>query len=188
MIVAFGSVAISVATLVFVPVFVAALTAIVTMWVTRAGDAENQRRQQYAEAVGTLVAWIEFPYRIRRRTDDEAATLHDLATIGHKLQERLALHKAWISAEHSGMADAYANALSKISQLVTPTLREAWNSPCVRTPAGMNLGEWGPGKKCGVIVQEFQTLITLRFGWWRVWAAISGDWRKRHIDAEKLHD
>jgi hypothetical protein len=49
-----------------VPVVVAVLTAIGTMLVTRAGDAASRRRDRYAEAVSTLVAWAEFPYRVRR--------------------------------------------------------------------------------------------------------------------------
>jgi hypothetical protein len=174
-----SSVATTTVTLIAIPVFVAALTSVATMWVTRAGDAANQRRKEYAEAVRTLVAWIEFPYRIRRRCDDEAATLHELATIGHDLQERLALHKAWISAEHSGMALAYAKSVKEVSRVVSPALREAWSSPCITTPSAMNLGEWGPGRECGPIVEEFQALIALRFGWKKVSAMLSGEWRNR---------
>lgn len=172
-----SSVATTTVTLIAVPVVVAALTSVATMWVTRAGDAANQRRQHYAEAVRALVAWIEFPYRIRRRSDDEAATLHELTTIGHDLQERLALHKAWMSAEHSGMALAYEESVKKASLVVSPALREAWNSPFISTPSGMNLGEWGPGRECGGIVEEFQSLISLRFGWKKVSALLFRKWR-----------
>jgi hypothetical protein len=172
-----SSIATTTVTLIAIPVVVAALTSVATMWVTRAGDAANQRRKQYAEAVRTLVAWIEFPYRIRRRCDDEAATLHELATIGHDLQERLALYKAWISAEHSGMAVAYATAVKEVSGVVSPALREAWGSPCITTPSGMNLGEWGPGRECGPIVEDFQSLIALRFGLKKVSAMLTGKWR-----------
>jgi hypothetical protein len=171
-----GSVSTSTVTLIAIPVIVAALTSVATMWVARAGDATNQRRQNYAEAVRTLVAWIEFPYRVRRRSDDEAATLHELTSIGHDLQERLALHKAWISAEHTGMALAYAESVRKVSIVVAPALREAWNSPFISKPSEMNLGEWGPGRECGGMVEEFQRLISLRFGWQKVSAPLRRKW------------
>jgi hypothetical protein len=151
-------------TFVVLPVTVAALTAIVTMWVTRAGDAANQRRDRYAQAVATLVAWIEFPYRIRRRTDDESATLAGLAAIGHDLQEKLALNQAWISTEHPDMANAYVKARLAVSEFVGPALREAWQTSPVMKASDMNLGGWGPARDCDEIVQEFQFRVTQRFG------------------------
>lgn len=42
------------------------------------------RRDRYAQAVRTLIAWAEYPYRIRRRTSDEPATLTALADRGHE--------------------------------------------------------------------------------------------------------
>ena len=65
-------------TLVAVP-SAAVLGAIVTMILTRVNEATNRRRDRYAEAVQTLVAWTEYPYRERRRTDDSPATLTALA-------------------------------------------------------------------------------------------------------------
>lgn len=171
-----GSISTATVTLIAIPVIVAALTSVATMWVARAGDATNQRRQLYAEAVRTLVAWIEFPYRVRRRSDDEAGTLHELTSIGHDIQERLALHKAWMSAEHSGMALAYAESVKKVSLVVSLALREAWDSPFVSKPSEMNLGEWGPGRECGCTVEEFQSLISLRFGWKKVSALLLRKW------------
>jgi hypothetical protein len=160
-------------TFVFLPVTVAALTAIVTMWVTRAGDAANLRRDRYAQSVETLVAWIEFPYRIRRRTDDEPATLANLAAIGHHLQEKLALNQAWISTEHPEMATAYAKARLEVASFVGPALLEAWLTPPVSTAAGMNLGGWGPARDCDAIVSELQHQVIRRFGFQRLKSILS---------------
>jgi hypothetical protein len=157
---------------VVLPVTVAALTAIVTMWVTRAGVAANQRRDRYAQAVATLVAWIEFPYRIRRRTDDESATLAGLAAIGHDLQEKLALNQAWISTEHPDMAIAYVKARLDVSEFVGPALREAWQTPPIKRASDMNLGGWGPARDCDEIVQELQRHVTQRFGLSRLWSTL----------------
>src|SRR5690349_14433320 len=62
---------------------------------TRANAAA--RRERYAQAVRTLVAWAEYPYRIRRRTSDDATALSALAERGHTLQEQLAESRAWIA-------------------------------------------------------------------------------------------
>jgi hypothetical protein len=156
------------ATLIVVPVVVAVLTAIGTMLVTRAGDAANRRRDHYAEAVSTLVAWAEFPYRVRRRTDDDPATLSGLASLGHDLQERLACHQAWIGTEHPAVAKAYASSRDTISAVVGPATVEAWGSPPAAKPSDMNLNGWGPGKDCAPAIAEVQAQIENRFGWRRV--------------------
>jgi hypothetical protein len=149
---------------VLLPVTVSALTAVVTMWVTRAGDAVNERRDRYAQAVATLVAWIEFPYRVRRRTNDDATTLASLASLGHDLQEKLALNQAWISNDHHDLADAYVKARAELTVYVGAALREAWTMPPISTASSMNLGGWGPAQDCDGIVKELQRQIGARFG------------------------
>ncbi len=47
-------------------------------------DAAVVRRDKYAAAAGHLAAWTEYPYRIRRRTSDDAETLTRLADLGHQ--------------------------------------------------------------------------------------------------------
>ncbi len=154
--------------LVVIPVIVAALTAIVTLVVTRVSDAANRRRDRYADAVATLVAWIELPYRVRRRTNNSPEALTALANRGHEMQEKLACHEAWISTENSDVAAIYADARKTIGAVVGAALQEAWNSPAITTPGEMNLGEWGPAKACAPSVTAVQTAITTRFGWQRL--------------------
>ena len=151
-------------TLLVLPVVVAGLTAIVTLLITKAGEATGRRRDHYANAVKTLVAWSEFPYRVRRRTDDDHATLTCLANLAHDLQEQLACHQAWIAADHPRLAQSYAKALAKVSTAVGPAVAEAWNTPPVDSATRMNLGPWGPGASCRVAVTELSGEISARFG------------------------
>jgi hypothetical protein len=164
----------TVATLIVVPVVVAALTAIATMLVIRAGEATNRRRDRYAEAVQTLVAWIEFPYRVRRRTDDAPETLAALASLGHDLQERLACHEAWIATERPDIARVYAEARATITDAVVPAIKEAWESAPVTTPSEMNLNGWGPGTECKQAIADVQHTIESRFGMRRFKSWIGG--------------
>ena len=150
---------------VLIPVIVAALTTAVALALNRASEAANRRRDHYADAVAALVAWIEFPYRVRRRTDDEPATLAALAAHGHELQEKLARHQAWILAENSTVAEAYRNARSTIAPLVGAALREAWATAPASTAQAMNLGDWGPGRECAAAICAIEKAIANRFTW-----------------------
>jgi hypothetical protein len=50
-------------------------TVTITTVAGRWAQATNRRRDAYAAAIATLVAWAEYPYRIRRRTSDDPVEL-----------------------------------------------------------------------------------------------------------------
>lgn len=133
------------------------------------------RRDGYAAAVRALVAWWEYPYRIRRRTSDDAATLSALASLGHDLQEQLAHHRGWVAAESAVLSRVYDEALAKAVTPVATACREAWKQPPVSSASDMNLSGFGPGDVNG-LVQAVQCAVIYRFGWrrlfpdwWRTW-------------------
>lgn len=162
-------------TSIVVPIVVSAatavITAVVTMFVARANAAANLRRDRYAQAVQALVAWVELPYRVRRRTDDSPETLSALASLGHDLQERLACHQAWIGTEHPALARTYEQTLSIINRAVAPAVNDAWNSPPVTSAPGMILGSWGPAQAAKEPLAELQQAVEDRFGVGRLRAA-----------------
>jgi hypothetical protein len=158
-----ASTAATVATSVVIPIVVAAITAGATLLLTRASEATDRRRDRYADAVTALVAWVEFPYRVRRRTDDTPSTLAALAARGHDLQERLACHQAWIAAENSDVAAVYKKARRVIARHVGVDLQEAWLTSPTGTAAAMNLGSWGPSNQCEQAIAEVQAAIEMRF-------------------------
>lgn len=130
------------------------------------------RRERYAQAVRTLVAWAEYPYRIRRRTTDEAATLTALADRGHSLQEQLAESRAWIAAESRAMSEVFDGCLREITALVGPACGTAWQEAPIATSAEMNLGDFGP-RGIDRIVARMECAVIYRFGlrrlMWRRW-------------------
>lgn len=150
------------------PAIAAGLATAATLAATRSSDTATKRREGYADAVSTLVAWIEFPYRIRRRVDDKPETLAGLANIGHELQERLASHEAWITAEHPSVAGAFQAARGEMGRIIGPCAKEAWTTGPITAAAEMNIGDWGPGRDCAPHVQAFQEVVKTRFGWCRV--------------------
>jgi len=158
----------SLGTYVLIPVVVAVLSTTGTLIVTKAGDAIAKRRDRYAQAFSTLVSWVEFPYRVRRRVGDDAQTLAALTSTGHDLQEKLACHQAWIATESPRVARAYREAKGQLDAMVGPALGEAWNSAPIETAAGMNLGDWGPGRGAYLPLSHLQCEIGSRFGWRRL--------------------
>ena len=142
----------------------AVLGAIASRAFARMSETADRRRNRYAEAVQTLVAWTEYPYRVRRRTDDDPATLTALANHGHDLQERLALHQAWIATEHPALANTYAEARATLNRLVSPLISDAWDHAPATRAAGMNLGGWGQSDECHEAIANVQTAIQNRFG------------------------
>ncbi|MBL7255361.1 hypothetical protein [Paractinoplanes lichenicola] len=121
------------------------------------------RRDRYAEAVRYLVAWGEYPYRIRRRTDDEPATRAALAERGHTLQEERAQIAGWIATDSRALVTVFDGCVRDISALVAPACVEAWSAPPVTTAAGMVLKDFGP-REVGAIATRFQLATRYRFG------------------------
>jgi len=158
-------------------VSIALLTAAGTQFFSRLRDAAEKRRSRYAEVVQTLVAWVEFPYRIRRRVDDELATLSALAALGHQLQEQLAGDQAWVMAENRRIGREYLGSRSVIDSYVGPSISDAWSLPAASKPIDMVLGNWGPSKFAAVEVARLEESITHRFGWRRVRRSLLFDLR-----------
>lgn len=149
----------------------AVATAAVAFALARVSEASGRRRDGYAAATQELLAWAEYPYRIKRRTGDDAATLTQLANLGHELQEALRYREAWIQAENPWVAGVFIEVRSELGSLVGPCCADAWNGGPVSGPAGMNLNGWGPSN-VDETLQRFERALRFRFGW-RRWVALT---------------
>lgn len=116
---------------------------LIAVWLNRRDAARSRRREGYAEAVTAVVAWIEFPFRVRRRTSDDPAVLAELARLGHDLQERLAFSLAWIAADDSKRYERYMALVADAKRKVGPLVQDAWRSPPSTRAESMNLNGWG---------------------------------------------
>lgn len=146
----------------------AIIGSVATMAFARVNEATDRRRERYAEAVQTLVAWTEFAYRVRRRADNSPGTLSTLANRGHDLQERLAYHQAWIATEHPDLAHAYATTRAIIDHDVGPCVSDAWMNDPILAPSDMNLKGWGPSNASSEAIAKLQNEIANRFGFHRI--------------------
>jgi hypothetical protein len=142
------------------------VTAFVSTALVNLRASANLRRDTFAEAVRTLVAWNEYPYRIRRRVEDSPETLDKLAAMGHDLQERLGASRAWIAGESSALRDVYDSCIGDLNRAVSPACREAWQRAPVTSAAGMNLSGFGGGGSSDVVCR-MERAVSYRFGWRR---------------------
>ena len=141
----------------------------VLTWILgRRGEATDRRRAGYAAAMSTLVAYTEYPFRIRRRTSDDPAELHRVAEVGHDLQQELRCHEAWIASESRKVGKVYADARRGLAAVLGATCNDAWASPPIEAAAGMNLVGWGPDPAIArAHVERFESALACRFGWRR---------------------
>ena len=120
------------------------VTVVVGKLMDRGASAATARREGYARAAKALVAWNEYPYRIRRRTSNNADVVADLVARGHSLQEELAAVHAWVAADAPWVGEVFAAVRNEMNAGVGPCCNEAWEAAPATTTAGLNLNGWGP--------------------------------------------
>lgn len=125
--------------------------------------AATARREGYANAVRSLIARGEYPYRVRRRVSDDPEILSALVERGHDQQEQLAACRTWVTSEHRVLGSLFEAALAAIDETVGPAIKEAWNQPPITAASGMNLNGWGPGDQWPHVV-KLERAIAFRFG------------------------
>lgn len=138
--------------------------------------AATARREGFANAVRSLIARGEYPYRVRRRVTDDADVMSALVERGHDLQEQLAACRTWVASEHRVLGLLFEEALTAIDATVAPAIKDAWDNPPISSATGMNLNGWGPGDQWPHVA-KLERAIAYRFGWrrlvpsrvWRHW-------------------
>lgn len=134
------------------------------------------RRDGYAQATRDLVAWAEYPYRIRRRTSDDPGVLGALADRGHAHQEALRYRETWILSENRWVGRVFTEIRTELGAPIASACNEAWATAPVCEASGMTLGGWGP-QGVDQHIKRFERAVAFRFGWRRVTAAIG--WHPR---------
>lgn len=137
----------------------------------RWSDTSARRRDGYSTATRELLAWVEYPYRIRRRTSDNPADLSRLADVGHGHQEALRYRQTWIAAENPWVGKVFVQVRSDIGSILGPSCNDAWATGPVTIAAAMTLAGWGPAG-VDAHIERFEKAIQFRFGWRRLVALL----------------
>lgn len=145
------------------------VSAVITKLFERGARRDERVRDGYAATTAALVAWGEFPYRVARRTSDDADVLTTLANRGHDAQEALACRRAWVVGESAAMGDAYAAISTKLRPQVAVATKAAWARPAVGSGSGMVLseGEKLPAVDVESTVDLWCVALRYRYGWRR---------------------
>lgn len=133
----------------FLGLLVTLLAALITAWVTlrRAKKDRNAARRsalaaQYSAALADALAWRELPYRVARRTGDDAETLGKLTDAFHELQERIEHHRQWTQLEAPAVGDTYANLVDTLRRRADDAIKFAWTQRAAITkPEDMVFGD-----------------------------------------------
>jgi len=145
--------------------------AAISIFMSRWNENTARRRDGYATATKELVAWAEYPYRIRRRTSDAPDVLAELVTCGHNLQEALRYRQTWIATENAWVATVFSEVRADITCGAGAAAKDAWSNNATSSPADMNLNGWtihGIDDHLG----RLENAIRFRFGWRRVISSI----------------
>jgi hypothetical protein len=122
------------------------LTLAINTWVTGRRERLNRRRDIFAKAFATAVAYEEFPYVVRRRraSDPEGERIR-ISTELRKVQEEIAYHSAWLSTESWHVSKAYDTLIRKVREVAGGEIRKAWCEPPIDSDAQMNMPDLGLG-------------------------------------------
>lgn len=143
----------------------------------RIAQERNRRRDLYSRAVRAVIAWVEYPYKIRRRTSNDPEVLAELAATGHRLQQDLAYFQTWLATDKSSLGILYGDVVRNVKMRCSAALDEAWSADPVDEPTDMVLNGWGP-QDCSAEIQRLQKGIGARFGWRRIVSAGSEFWQR----------
>lgn len=159
------------------------VSAIVGKLFDRGSRRDERVRDGYAASTAALVAWAEFPYRVARRSSDDAEARGALVGRGHDSQEALACRRAWVVGESPVMGEAYAAITAELRPVVGQATQAAWRRPAAVDGSAMVLsdGPTMPVVDVQPLLDKWCTALRYRFGW-RRWAFIPPllRWRFRH--------
>ena len=143
------------------------------------GSARERQRQEYAKALQTAVRWVELPYRIHRRKDNDQETKAALASVIHELQEDFGFYDAWLSVEAPRVAEKYGPLRQKVKSQTEPHIQAAWNE----APAPDTTMNIGPRYQVDFAAEqaEFIKAVRLHLAWFGVfeWFLRRGQWIAR---------
>lgn len=122
---------------VIVPV-IAALGAIVIWALTQRANRAERRRRAFADALAAVEAYVELPYRVRRRRDSAEAR-HNLTEAISQVQSDIARHVAWLELEAPTVAEPYRTLVRIARSQAGAQMQQAWRNEPLRNDSDMNL-------------------------------------------------
>lgn len=106
----------------------------------RISEREARRRDSYAKAFESYVAYREFPFVVRRRSADKPVEERErIARELREVQERLGYYRAWIHTESRHCGLAFDRLISKVRINDGKLIHEGWSAPAITSDEQMNI-------------------------------------------------
>lgn len=101
-----------------------------------------RKREQFAEALSTVLEYWEFPYVVRRRRHDQPeAERVRISEAMRDVQRRLAFHQAWIRTESQTVSKVFDELVVQTRTVIGGQIRQAWESPPITSDPQMNISD-----------------------------------------------
>jgi hypothetical protein len=144
---------------------IAALSAIGVYVLGQRAASRDRKRELCGKAIAHALAWMELPYRIRRRVDNNPDTLRTLADRIHELQESLLFYSSWLRVELPQAHDEYQSLVNAVKQATRASVRDAWCTNPSAESADMNIEELKVDRAAvDERVSRFTAIVRRRFG------------------------
>jgi hypothetical protein len=118
---------------------IAALVVVAGYMLTQVQARRERRAKEFADALAAVEAYLEAPYRIRRRQAATPEAREALTSALSDLQARIALHRAWLQVESPTVGHAYDALVSAARSEAGAQMAEAWNAAPLISDTDMNL-------------------------------------------------
>ena len=125
--------------------FAAVVIAALTYWQAQQQGRRERRAKAFAEALQAVEEYMEGPYRIRRRPDEDEAGRWQITESLSAVKARVSFHQAWLQTEGlDEVCDAYESLVRASLVEAGPAMTAAWESAGVRRDAELPLGQAYP--------------------------------------------
>jgi hypothetical protein len=118
---------------------IAALGGVVIWSLTQRAGRREGRSKAFAAALASVEAYVEMPYRIRRRPED-GSFRNELTDQISTIQADIAWHQAWLELEAPTVAEPYRVLVRATREQAGAQMRDAWLLDPIRRDTEMNLG------------------------------------------------
>lgn len=118
----------------------AAIIAVLGYTIQRKISRRSERADLYGNAIGAVEAYLEGPYRIRRKTSD-AGTWFAISSALSDAKTAISQHQALLEMHApTEVADAFREFANAAIREAGPQMTAAWGTPPIQAPTDVPLG------------------------------------------------
>ena len=147
----------------------AVISAVLAYLLARRRTSVERKRTLCAEAIADALKWLELPYRIRRRPDNNPQTLAVLGDRINDLRERLQFHEKWLRIEIPESVASYQLLVEAVMAAARQEIEGAWTAPPAISASDMNIGQLSIVRdRVDAAVEDFSSEVIKALAWWRI--------------------